>query len=141
MYTNLLRVLIESVCINADFSSLSLSFFDLNRFGGMSNCTIDKIGQMLLETVHYGRVEIVFTLLPFSFTVMDLVPSSKRSHLSTGTTPHKPAEKRSKEGINPKIRGPLCFSSENVPCSLRENVKRCPSSPKVNISLHSPYRV
>ena len=27
----------------------------------MFNCTIDKIGSMLLETVHYGRVEIVFT--------------------------------------------------------------------------------
>ena len=135
MYTSLFGVLIESVCINADLSSTSLSFCDLNRFGGMSNCTIDKIGLMLLETVHYGWVEIVFSLLPFSFKVLDLVPSSKRSHLSTGTTPHKPAEKRSKEGINP------FFSSENVPCSLRENVKRCPSSPKVNISLHSPYRV
>ena len=94
--TQVSGVLIESVCINADLSSFSLSFCDLNRFGGMSNCTIDKIGLMPLQTVQYGWVEIVFSLLPFSFTVMDLVPSSKRGHLSTGTTPHKPAEKRSK---------------------------------------------
>ena len=70
--------LFKSVCINADLLSISLSFFDLNCFGGMCNCTIDKIGQMLLETVHYGQVEFVFTLL-FSFMGMDLVASSKRS--------------------------------------------------------------
>ena len=67
--------MIESVCINADLSSIQLSFFDHNHFGGMSDCITDKIGQMLLETVHYGRAEIVFTLLPFSFTVMNPVAS------------------------------------------------------------------
>ena len=140
MYRSLCWV--KSACINVDFSSISISFFDRNRFGGMSNCITVKIGQMLLETVHYGRVEIVSTLLRFSFTVIrDLATSSKRSHLSTGTTPHKPAEKRSKEGINSKIRGPLRFSSENVPCSLSKSAKRCPSSPKVNIILHSPYKI
>jgi len=71
-----------------------------------------------------GWVEIVFDLLPFSFTVMDPVATSKRSHLSTGTTPNKPREKRLKEGINQKIRGPLSFLSENLPSNLSESVKR-----------------
>lgn len=68
MFTSLIWVAITSVDRNADLSSALRSFFDLNRFGGMSNCITDKIIQMLLETVHYGRVEIVFTLLhvPFS---------------------------------------------------------------------------
>ena len=102
-----------------DMSSILLSFFDLNRFGGMSNCITDKMGQKLLETAHYWRVEIVFDLLLFSFTVMGPVATSKRSHLSTGRTPNKPREERPTEGINRKIRGPLSFSSENVPCNLR----------------------
>ena len=56
-YTSLYWVAIKSVCINADLSSISLSFFAvLSRFGGMSNFITDK---MLLETVHYGRVEII----------------------------------------------------------------------------------
>lgn len=135
MYRSLFRVAIESVCINGDLSSISLSFCGLYCFGGMFDFITEKIGQILIEKIHFGRVEIVFTGLPFSFTAMDPSATSNRSHLSTGTTPHKPAEKRPREGINPRIRRPLSFSSENVPCSLSQSVKRSLSSPRVNTIL------
>ena len=40
--------------------------------------------------------------------------SSKRCHVASGTTPNKPAKKRTRD-VNRKIRKPLSFSSENVP--------------------------
>ena len=101
----------------------------------------DKGGQKILETVHYERFETVFTFLPISFTIMDEPSSSKRCHLTTGSTPHKPSEKRArpKENVNPRIRRPLSFSSENVP-----SAKQCLSSPRVKshfscYNLHEYY--
>lgn len=65
--TSLFWVAIESVFINAELSSILFLFVNLNCFGGMSDFITDKIGQILLETVNYGRVEleIVFTMKEF----------------------------------------------------------------------------
>ena len=86
---------------------------------------MDQMGQILLRKVNFGVV-IVFPFVPIS----SMDPSnSKRSHVSTGTTPHKPAEKRPREG-NRRIRKPLNFSSENVPGGTNtvQHVMQSPST-------------
>ena len=57
-------------------------------------------------------------LLKFvSQTVMEEPSSSKRCHVVTGSTPHKPVEKRSREG-NSHARKPLDFSVKNLSASV-----------------------
>jgi len=61
--------------------------------------------------------------------------SSKRCHVASGTTPNKPAKKRTRDA-NKKIRKPLNFSSENVP---PENESDGSPSPDVKMrSRRSP---
>lgn len=52
-----------------------------------------------------------------SQTVMEEPSSSKRCYVVTGSTPHKPVEKRSREG-NSHARKPLDFSVKNSSASV-----------------------
>lgn len=97
---------------SALLSLLSVSTFKMTIFEGLLIIILSKTAKRLLGLVN-NLDNGVFHCETFSS--MD-PSSSKRSHVSSGTTPNKPAEKRARDEKR-RIRKPLDFSSENVTVS------------------------
>ena len=78
--------------------------------------------------VLYSYKKLVIFMHRHFHDLFQLYESSwKRSHITTGSTPNKPSEKRQRNG-NRGARKPLDFSAENV------------QNPEQTVNVKSPFR-
>ena len=103
----------------------------------MFNCTIDKIGSMLLETVHYGRVEIVFTP-SFQFHSDGSGCIFQKKPLIYGNDAPQTGREEVQRVYKSENKRTTVFLIRKCAMQLTGKCQAVPSSPKVNISLHSP---